>query len=312
MNAPSKPRARQRAPRLPADSLALALYHAAGLVAAVLEGQNLTRPLARLWQETPELSAPQRGAIQDLTYTTLRAWGYGEALLAPLLRSLPPPPIHGLLLVAATRLDQRPEQAHTVVDQAVTASGELLGGRLRGMVNGVLRNLVRRHAALQAEINSDEEARFRHPTWWLERLRARYPDRWQTVVDAANHPPPMALRANPRHVAADLLLARLEAAGIGARKHGSGALCLDRPVPVGRIPGFAEGDCSVQDPGAQRAAGWLDLAPGQRVLDACSAPGGKTAHILETADVDLVALELDPERTDRVRDNLDRTDGHAP
>ncbi len=300
-----RPRA-PRAPHLPADSLALALYHAAGLVAAVLDGHALTQPLARLSQTAPTLSPAQRGAIQDLTYSTLRAGGHGESLLAPLLRSMPPAPVYALLLVAACRLEQRPEQAHTLVDQAVNACGEMLGGKLRGMVNGVLRNLVRRHRELEAGIRSDDEAVHRHPAWWLARLRARYPDQWPSVVDADNHPPPMALRVNRRHLSPQEMLDRLAAADIAARPHPTGALLLAQPVPVSRIPGFAAGDCSVQDPGAQRAAQWMDLQDGQRVLDACSAPGGKSAHMLELANIRLTALELDASRAERVRETFHR------
>ncbi|MCB1956783.1 MAG: 16S rRNA (cytosine(967)-C(5))-methyltransferase RsmB [Rhodocyclaceae bacterium] len=295
-----------RRPKLPPDSLALSLFHAAHLVAAVRDGNNLTQQLSHLWSKTPDMDPGQRGAIQDLSYSTLRAWGYGERLLAPLLRTPPPEPLHALLLVAACRLEQRPDQAHTVVDQAVSAAGQILAGKLSGMVNGVLRNLLRRHEELAAQAQANPEGRYRHPQWWLDRMTHRYPANWEAVADAANRPPPMALRPNRRRTAAATLQAQLEAEGIEAVLSDEGALLLAHPLPVSRIPGFAEGLCSVQDPGAQRAARWLDLADGQRVLDACAAPGGKTAHILELADVQFTALELAPDRATRIRENLDR------
>jgi 16S rRNA (cytosine967-C5)-methyltransferase len=208
--------------------------------------------------------------------------------------------------VALHRLDSRADTAHTIVDQAVTAAATLLGGKFKGVVNGVLRNALRQSADLNRAADADMVAEFRHPPWWIRRLRSQYPDHWRAILAAGNTHPPMALRINRRRASAREVLAAFAAAELPVRELNNGALLLDRPVPVARVPGFAEGLVSVQDAGAQYAARYLDLVDGQRVLDACAAPGGKTSHILETADVALTALDTDAFRARRVSENLER------
>ena len=293
---------RQPTPLLP-DSLAYALQAAARIVADVIAGQSLADgALARV-------DAVARPAVQDLVYGTLRQYGQGDFLLARLVeRPLSDAAIRALLLVALYRLETRPEAAHTIVDQAVSAAGLTGGGRLRGLVNGVLRSFLRQREALLAAAAADAVAAGRHPDWWLARLRQAYPHDWEAIVAAGNQPPPMALRVNRRRVGRDDYLAQLVAAGIaaGASTMSDDCLLLERPLPVDRLPGFAAGLLSVQDPGAQRAAVLLDPAPGSRVLDACAAPGGKAAHLLERFAIDLLALDLKPARCRRVEENLTR------
>ena len=289
------------------DSLAYALHGAAGAAAQVLAGHNLNQALAGLWRERPDLPPGQRGAIQDLAYGALRHYGRGDFFLARLMAQPPrEAQLRALLLVALARLDARPEEAHTIVDQAVEAAGALARGKYRGLVNGVLRNAQRRRAELEAAARSDEVARWQHPHWWIARLRQACPNDWQAILEAGNGRPPMTLRANRRRIAATDFQARLAQAGIAARLIEGGALLLERPLPVERLPGFAEGLCSVQDAGAQRAAPLLDVHDGMRVLDACAAPGGKAAHILESAAVELTALDADAGRALRISENLFR------
>jgi len=287
--------------QLPKTSLAYALLQAARIDAAVFGGQSLADGLL------DRVDPTVRPAVQDLVYGSLRAYGYGDFQLARLLaRPLDAPEVHALLLVALYRLETRPDAAHTVVDQAVVAAGELAGGRFRGLVNGVLRNYLRQQLQLQAAAAADAVAAARHPDWWLRRLQAAYPADWPGIVAAGNGPPPMALRVNRRRGTRDEYLARLQAEDIAATAIGEAGLALARPVPVNRLPGFAAGLVSVQDPGAQIAAMLLDPAAGSRVLDACAAPGGKTAHLLERTDLDLLALDLKPSRCRRIADNLSR------
>lgn len=288
------------------ESLAAALAHAARLVARVRAGHTLSTGLEHLWQQEPELTPGQRGAIQDLAYTSLRAFGYAEALLAPLLHSPPPEPLYSLLLVALNRLEARPDIAHTLVDQCVQAAAAEFDGKLRGLVNAILRNYLRRAPELRNHAAAQEVAAWRHPAWWIARLRSAYPDQHQAILSAGNSHPPMALRTNLRRTSVEALRQRLTDEGIAATRGPGAALLLAEPQPVTRIPGFLEGWCSVQDPAAQRAAAALDLHPGQRVLDACAAPGGKSAHILEYCAVELTAIELSPARLRRVAENLDR------
>jgi len=287
---------------LPSDSLAHALLLSASAVAAVFAGKNLPDALAAHAGEP----APTRASVQDLAYGALRRYGWGDAILAALLsRPLPMPEVRGLLLCALYRLETRPEATHTVVDQAVEAAGYLARGSFRGLVNGVLRNYLRQRETLLARLDG-EEARYQHPVWWLERLRRTHPDGWQQIVDAGNHPPPMALRVNQRRIDRDAYLQRLGDAGIAATPVGQVGILLARPQSVDSLPGFFEGLASVQDSGAQRAAELLGAQAGQRVLDACAAPGGKAAHMLELADIQLTALEVDARRARRIDENLSR------
>jgi 16S rRNA (cytosine967-C5)-methyltransferase len=280
--------------------LASALRAAAEAVAGVINGRT---PEALLAATAPAL----RPAVMDLVFGTLRDGGRGDFLLGRLLaRPLKEPLIHALLLVALFRLEQRPQDAHTIVDQAVDAAAGINHGRLKALVNGVLRSFLRRRDELLAAADADPAARWRHPRWWIERLQAERPQDWQEILAAGNSHPPMTLRLNRRRDDAQDYLAALAAAGIAARPLDAVAIRLDAPVAVERLPGFAAGRVSVQDWGAQRAAALLDLHEGQRVLDACAAPGGKSAHILETANVGLTALELDGQRAGRVRENLAR------
>ncbi|MBV6476385.1 MAG: Ribosomal RNA small subunit methyltransferase B [Rhodocyclaceae bacterium] len=285
-------------------SLAFALHGAALAVAEVMAGRNLNEALAELWRRWPNLPPGQRGAVQDLAYGALRRFGRDDFHLARLMQKPPAAPVRALLLVALARLAVRPEEAHTVVDQAVEAAGALQRGKFKALVNGVLRNFLRRRAELEAAAGEDEAARWQHPRWWIARLRREHPGEWQSILDAGNGRPPMTLRVNRRRVAETDFLARLLAADIEARPLEGGAIRLARPLPVERLSGFAEGLCSVQDAGAQRAAALLDVHDGQRVLDACAAPGGKTAHILERAAVELLALDADAGRAVRVSENL--------
>ncbi|MBL8396529.1 MAG: 16S rRNA (cytosine(967)-C(5))-methyltransferase RsmB [Candidatus Accumulibacter sp.] len=285
------------------DSLACSLSLSARVVAAVRAGRSLTQALTAVGDQPPAT----RAAVQEISYGTLRGYGQGEFILGRLLdRSLANPEGEALLLVALYRLRSRPEATHTVVDQAVSAASELAGGAYKGLVNGVLRNYLRQRTALDAAIVDDEVACHQHPRWWLNRLRRAYPADWPAIVAADNAPPPMTLRVNRRRVAPAEYMARLSADGLSCRALGGVALRLDKPVAVERLPGFAEGWVSVQDAGAQQAAEWLRPVDGQRLLDACAAPGGKSAHLLEMANVDLTAIDIDQTRARRITDNLRR------
>lgn len=287
--------------RLPLNSLAFSLLQAARIDAAVFAGQSLAEGLLS------RVDAVARPAVQDLVYGSLRSYGRGDFFLNRLLtKPLESDEVRALLLVAIYRLETRPDAEHTVVDQAVVAAGELAEGRFRGLVNGVLRNFLRQRGTLNAALADDAVAVSQHPDWWLARLQASYPEDWQGIVAAGNGPPPMALRVNLRRSTRDDYLSRLVAESIVATPVGESGLALAKPLPVERLPDFAMGLVSVQDPGAQMAASLLDPAPGSRVLDACAAPGGKTAHLLERADLDLLALDLKPSRCRRIAENLER------
>ncbi len=288
---------------LPADSLGLSLLLAADAVAAVRAGTSLTEALLVLADVQPV----SRAAAQDVAYGVLRRYGWGDFILSRLLeKPLTHAQTHALLLCALHRLETRPEAVHMVVDQAVIAAGELAGGVFKGLVNGVLRSYLRQRDSLLAAAGVDPVAAAQHPEWWLARLQRAYTQDWMAIVAAGNRPPPMTLRINRRRLTPLDYVALLDAAGLPCRVIGESGVQLLKPVTVETLPGFHEGLASVQDAGAQYAAELLDPAPGAYVLDACAAPGGKTAHLLERHDLELLALDIDAGRTRRIEQNLQR------
>ena len=278
---------------------------------AVQQGRSLSDAL-------PTVPGPQRPGVQALTYHALRHWGQASALSALLAERAPAAPIDALLGVALTLLLDLPDDArqpryaaHTVVDQTVQALGWLRAPKpATGFVNACLRRFLREREALQARIADDAVARWNHPFWWIRQTRRDHPRHWQAILTANNHPAPMALRVNRRRTDRPAFLQALQAQGIAARPAGADGVVLDRAVAVERLPGWTQGWCSVQDLAAQMAAplllGGADLPPGARVLDACAAPGGKTAHLLECSNAEVLALDKDPARCERITDNLAR------
>jgi len=287
----------------------MALTVAGDAVGYVRNGHALNDGLTALWRHYPDLPPATRGAAQDMIYGTLRDYGRGELMLSRLLQQpLTEPTIDGLLRVALHRLEVRADTAHTVVDQAVEAAARIARGGLKGLVNGVLRNALRQWDSLIAAADHDEEASLRHPKWWIAKLRHASPETWREQLLAANTHPPMSLRINRRKTTMAAALELLESAGHEVRQIGEFSFHVEKPVPVASLPGYTEGLLSVQDWGAQQAATLLDLHDGQRVLDACAAPGGKTAHMLESADVQVTALDSDSGRARRVEEQLARLD----
>jgi 16S rRNA (cytosine967-C5)-methyltransferase len=289
----------------PGHALAESFALAAQVVAKVIGGASLSPVL--IASVAPRAAPALRAAVQDLSYKTLRVYGVPQAITQKLLqRPVTDVVLLALLYVALVDLRARADHAHTVVDQAVVAARNLGRNAATGLVNAVLRNYLRQRDAIEARLARDDVARHAHPRWWIDRVRARFPHDWVAVLAASNTPPPMTLRVNERATDVPAYLAQLAAAGIEATALGASAVMLAKPMPVDRLPGFHAGMVSVQDAGAQRAAALLDAQPGERVLDACAAPGGKTAHLLERTDVDLVALDDDPARVERIEENLRR------
>ena len=303
----SQQRHSARRDALPEDSLAHALTLAAAAIAAVIGGRSLDAALADCWRGHGSLTAATRGAVQDLAYGALRRYGRGDFLLTQLLHApLRETQLRALLLAALYRLASRPEDGHTTVDQAVAAAASIRRGKYRALANALLRNYLRRREELEALADAQPSARHQHPDWWIAALAESYPDAWQNLLAAGNERPTMCLRLNPRRTDLAAYLAELAERGIAARAMGAMGVMLEQPVPVARLPGFNEGRVSVQDWGAQQAAPLLAAEAGMRVLDACAAPGGKSAHLLELADIDLLALDVDAGRAARIGDNFDR------
>jgi len=281
---------------------------AASAVTKVLAGASLTGVLQEAWRDDPTLSKQQRGAIQDLSYGVLRFYGQLETILGLLLKkSLRDKSLHYLLLVGLYQLQYSKTLAHTVVDQAVTASRSLAHGKgMQGLVNAILRNFIRQRENLLMRAAEKEVGCYSHPQWWIDKLRWQYPQNFRAILEADNKRPPMTLRVNQRNISVDDYRKRLLEQNMCAEWLWGGALQLAQPVMVEHLPGFNDGLVTVQDAGAQLAAPFLDVRDGMRVLDACAAPGGKSTHLLELADISLTILDNDSGRLAQVRQNLDR------
>jgi 16S rRNA (cytosine967-C5)-methyltransferase len=286
------------------------LAAAARTLLAVEQGRSLTDVLAK----TP---ARLRPGVQALAFHALRHWGEAGVLIGLLAERPPEGAARALLGLALTLLLPQAVggnvsyAAHTVVDQSVQALQQLkLPAGLAGFVNACLRRYLREQDELLLKAGEDLQARWNHPFWWVQRVRRDHPQHWQAILAANNRPAPMVLRVNRRRVGRDDYLQTLRAQGLLAEPVGRDGIALAQAVAVDRLPGWEQGHCSVQDLAAQLAAPLLldgaDLPAGARVLDACAAPGGKTAHLLECAELDLLALDVDPQRCERIRDNLQR------
>lgn len=307
--------------RLPHESLAFQMLGAAAAIRGVHEGAALPQAIedvATHLRLDRVRDAATRGAIQDLAYRSVRLFGTTRALVTQLVTRPPGALVDSLLAVALALLIEGEEgdgskvgrggySDFTVVDQAVSAAAsEPKTAHARGLVNAVLRRFLRERRALMPKIMQDEEARWNLPAWWLAQLRRAYPDQWMALAESVNERPPMTLRINPKRISVQAYLQELANAGLAGTAVGEQAVRLARAFPVSQIPGFAQGDVSVQDAGAQLAAPLCEVADGMRVLDACAAPGGKTGHLLELADIHVTAVESDAERAARIHDNLAR------
>lgn len=284
---------------------------ASQVVCQVLAGRNLNQVLSIALQSFPGKGVPgltpqQRGVLQDLSYGTLRFYGQLAGVLDQLLhKPVRDAQLRCLLLVALYQLLHTRASPHAVVDHAVRAV-QKCNVAAGGLANAVLRNFLRNREVVLVKVAASEEGYYAYPQWWIDEVRAQYGRYAEAILLAGNQHPPMTLRVNRRCISAEDYLARLAQQDIQASLIGSGAVLLAAPLPVNRLPGFFEGLVSVQDAGAQLAAHLLDVKDGMRVLDACAAPGGKSTHLLELAQLDLLALDKNVQRLELVAENLQR------
>lgn len=276
------------------------------IISQVLSGRNLNQVLSELMGSHPEFAAQQRGAIQDISYGTLRFYGLLSKILDSLLnKPLQDIQIRYLLLVALYQLQFSKAAQHAVVDFAVNTVRKK-NPAASGLVNAILRNFIRNKKALLEQAAQTEEGKYSYPQWWINALKKQYGERAENVMLAGNLHPPMTLRINRRKTSVADYLKLLQLNGIESQLVAPDAILLKLPLPVDKLPEFLDGMVSVQDAGAQYAAYFLDVHDGMHVLDACAAPGGKSAHLLELAQINLVALDKDGERLKRVDENMQR------
>ncbi|MFT0624736.1 16S rRNA (cytosine(967)-C(5))-methyltransferase RsmB [Ectopseudomonas guguanensis] len=254
-----------------------------------------------------------RALAQDLAFGAAR-WQPRLQLLADKLLEKPfkaaDKDVEALLLIGLYQLLHSRIPEHAAIGETVGCAGALKKPWAKGLLNAVLRRAQREHEALFAELDRDPVLHTVHPRWLQKTLKAHWPEHWQAICAANNAHPPLILRVNRRHGSRDAYLEELRGAGFAAEPctFSRDGVRLLQPCDVTALPGFKEGRVSVQDEAAQLAADLLELAPGQRVLDACAAPGGKTCHLLEVEPSlgEVVAVDLEAKRLARVRENLER------
>jgi len=255
-----------------------------------------------------------RNGVQALCFHVWRHWGRAQALRAQLVRKAPSPVVDALLcsaLALVWRNDDSVYDAFTLVNQAVEAAKRQPETKAQAnFVNACLRRFLRERELLVSLTDKDPVAVWNHPLWWIARMQCDHPTAWEQILIASNRHAPMTLRINQRRMQAKDYLPLLQVAGLDGRHCSANVIELQQPAPVAMIPGFAEGCVSVQDAAAQVAApllvGGVVSAQQLRILDACAAPGGKTGHLMEIVDAEVVALEVDERRAQRITSNTQR------
>ncbi len=278
------------------------------VVDKVMTGSSLSHALQQCWQKHASLSNQQKGAIQNFSYGVLRFYGQLTEILTILLKKPPQSQkIYYLLLIGLYQLIYSKTKVYTIINQTVSASRTLTRNKkIQGLVNAVLRNFLRQKDDLLTKAAQKEVGLYSHPQWWIDKLRSQYPEHFPTILHTDNQHPPMTLRVNQRKINVNDYQQLLLAHGMESQLIWHGALSLKQSVNVEKLPGFSEGFVSVQDAGAQLAAPLLKVKQGMHVLDACAAPGGKSTHLLELADISLTILDHDETRLNRVTQNLER------
>ena len=252
-------------------------------------------------------TSEEKAAVQSLLYTTTRNWAKLNILLPKLVSREPSAEVQSILDVALSLLMKDGEREFTVVDQAVRAAkASQQTAFASGFINAVLRNFLRNKTRLLASMRTNLNCQFNAPGWWISKIRKDYPQQWQSILKTQTLPPPLTLRVNLRKSTVAEYLNLLKESQISGTQIGKCAVVLDRPYPVHLIPGFDSGIVSVQDAGSQLIPELIQLKDGDHILDACCAPGGKTAHMLESANVKVTAVEIDPERAKKIEQTLSR------
>ncbi|WP_159991690.1 16S rRNA (cytosine(967)-C(5))-methyltransferase RsmB [Pelistega ratti] len=293
-------------------TLSVAIFAAAQAVKSVLAGQSLTEVLTTVPKE-------QKAVVQSISFYSMRHLMSAQALAQQLLsKKAPNTLVHALLLVGLSLLIVPRKRIHedftqgipfyqdfTIVDETLKAAQRhKKSASFKGLLNACLRRYLREQDKLWEIIGQQETVQFDYPQWWIDLIKKSYPQEWKAILRTANIPGPLTLRVNRRKITREAYSAELNRLAIAHQCVGEDAIILEKAVPVDQIPFFQQGYCAVQDAGAQIAASLLPLRDGLRVLDACAAPGGKTAAVLERANIDMTAIDIEEKRLARVAENL--------
>ncbi len=280
---------------------------AADCVSEVIKGHNLNQVFERRLDHHPHVTPQQKLVAIFLAYGAIRFLGENQFFIQKLInKKITHKKIEALLCVALFQLNHDQSTDFTVVNEAVEAAKYINKSWAGSFVNGVLRNFIRQKEKLQTELKNNEEALYSYPLWWIKLIKENYNKEWENILLNGNKHPPLTLRINERKTNLKQYEEKLKSEAVSYRVLGDIALELTQPTAVEKIPGFMDGEVSVQDFGAQLAAKLLDLQDGQICLDACSAPGGKTGHMLEIADIELVSIDHQKDRLYKVKENLER------
>ncbi len=307
MTRPVKPQRGKPAPTLP--GVALRVEAARALARIAFDGVSLRVALASAHARLPD--SRDRALLAASVFAASRWWLRLSAALDRLMEKPLPTrarDIRALLVLGCAQIGVLDMPDYAVVAASVEAARALGQAQFAGLVNAVLRRYARERSSLEAALDADPVTRYAHPRWLIDAIARDWPEARDAILDANNREAPPTLRVNRRRTTREELLAQFTEAGVDARAHDTlpDAIVLAHSTDVTRLPGYADGAFSVQDGSAQAVADALDVRAGMRVLDACAAPGGKAAHLLERADVELVALDSDDARLARVRENFAR------
>jgi len=286
------------------------MNHSQWLSAIILEqvilGKNLDKSFELIFKKYNANESENLPQIKDMVYGAIRELGRSSFYIKKLVpKRIDNQCLEALLHIVLFQISHERSNNFTLVNQAVDAAKKI-DHKKSAFINAVLRNFLRNKDKLQAEANENEFAVFSYPNWWINKVKEQYPNKWMDILNIGNTRPPLALRVNVKNIGVKEYSETLESHGIDHSLIGIEGVILKTPIGVDKIPGFLEGKVSVQDFGAQLAGHIIDLEKSQKVLDACSAPGGKACHMLELKSIRLLAIESNKERTIKIQENVSR------
>ena len=279
---------------------------AAMIVEQVLLGKNLDKSFDLILNKYNNSEIENLSQIKDMVYGAIRNLGKSNFYINKLVKNkIEDRCLEALLHVVLFQITHERSNNFTLVNEAVDAAKKI-NHKKSAFINAVLRNFLRNRDSLKHELNQDDSAAYSYPNWWIKKVKNQYPKNWKDILNIGNQRPPLALRINLKKIGVNEYSTVLDKHEINHTLVGGECLIINTPLGVDKIPGFLDGKVSVQDFGAQLAAHLIDLKKGHKVLDACSAPGGKACHMLELNSIELLAIESDKKRTIKIQENIDR------
>ena len=281
-------------------------WSAAMIVEQVLLGKNLDKSFDVILKKYNNSEIDNLSQIKDMVYGAIRNLGRSNFYINKLVKNkIENRCLEALLHIVLFQITNERSNNYTLVNEAVDAAKKI-DHKKSAFINAVLRNFLRKKDELQQELNKDESALYSYPNWWIQKVKNQYPNNWKDILTIGNQRPPLALRINLKKIGVNEYSEILDEHEINHTLVGGECVIINTPLGVDKIPGFLEGKVSVQDFGAQFAAHLIDLKKGHKVLDACSAPGGKACHMMELNSIELLAIESDKKRTIKIKENIDR------